>query len=244
VVAVVVVEGTGARLGAALDALEAQEARVLVAATGVAPRVSNAARRRGVAAARRRGMALALSMAPGAAAVLTCAGDGVLAAGTVQALRGALSLADAAFGRPLPDPREPGRLRPAERRLIRLLDRHKALSAEIAALREPRPWDPPARHGWTTVSLMAFRPRIYLAVGGLPALEVGAGAAMVAALDRIGARVARPRAAVILGEGPAVRALGMPRGTEAELARQIARIAARCAAQERALRRAYGGGPG
>lgn len=59
---------------------------------------------------------------------------------------------------------------------------------------DPRPWDPPPRHGDHTGASLAIRRAIYCAIGGVPAIPLGEDRALVEAGCSAGARLVHPPA--------------------------------------------------
>jgi hypothetical protein len=258
-VAVVPARDEAARLPAALRALHAQGIAALVVANGCSDATAAVARRHGarvietpaleggVGAARRLGMAAALRHDP--PWLMTTDADCVLAPGAARVLRSALARADAAFGRVVPCAREFARLPRAVRRHGRLEDRRDALAAQVEGLLADAPWNPLPCHGQSAGALMAFRPAAYAAAGGFAPRPTHEDRLIASALERAGARVARPWHAVVRascrleGRAPGGMAATIARRARTDLAAETRRLEAACALLERRLAALRAGPP-
>ena len=209
IAAVLPARDEAARVGGAVAALRAQGAAVLVVADGCTDGTAEAARHAGaevietpataggVGAARQAGFDAALERWPGTDAILTSDADCRVAPGAIRVLRGALTRAEAAAGRVVPDPDEFARLPLHVRRHGDLEDLRDALLAEIGARAVPVPHDPPPRHGQAPGALLAFRPAAYRAVGGFAPMRCGEDRDIVRRMRVAGLRVAHPWDAVV-----------------------------------------------
>ena len=250
-IAVIPAQNEEARLPSALVPLHTAGVCTLVVANGCVDRTADVARAHGAAileldhlpggvgAARRRGMAMAFSLIPRPEMILTTDADCVLAPGTLDALRGALGKANAAFGRVEPDPAEFAALPMPVRVHGRLEDRRDALLAQIEGLRAPVPWDPAPRHNQSPGALVAFRPGAYLATGGFAAVRCHEDRLMAEALVRLGARIARPWNAVVHascrleGRAPGGMAATIAERARADLREETRALRHRCQQLER-----------
>lgn len=244
IVAVVPARDEALRLPHALGALTAQGVDVIVVANGCTDATAEVAAQcgasvietpilpGGVGAARRIGMAAALKRAP--AWLMTTDADCVLGPLTVTILEQALALADAVFGRVEPCAKEFALLPPAVRRHASLEDQNDALVAQIEALLTDVPWNPAPCHGQSPGALVAFRPRTYRLSGGFAPVRCHEDQIMATALARIGARIARPWAAVVQascrldGRAPGGMAATITARTREDLAGETRRLAASC----------------
>lgn len=240
-----------ARVGRCVAAFAAQGVAALVVANGCADRTAEAARMAGAAvletaaqeggvgAARRAGMGLALERAPRVGMIATADADCRPGPGAMDVLRRALTRADAAFGRVVPDPEEFARLPRAVRAHGDLEDRRDALLAEIGAHAEPRAHDPMPRHGQAPGALMAFRPATYLAVGGFAPIRCAEDRDIARRLAQAGLRVAHPWDAVVIascrlaGRAPGGMADTIAARVRADLGPETLRLARACDRLER-----------
>ncbi len=98
--------------------------------------------------------------------------------------------ADLVGGRLAIDDAEP---LPAAESVVRALwDRYWQRVREIEDALDPRPWDPPPRHGDHTGASLALTVKIYLAAGGVPPLAAGEDCALVEAAVGVGGRLVHP----------------------------------------------------
>lgn len=245
-VAVIPARDEAARLSAAVAALHAQGAHVLVVANGCRDATAAVARGTGAAVlelaaleggvgeARRRGMAWATRRAPRARMLLTTDADARLAEGTVAVLADALTQADAAMGRVVPDPAEFATLPAPVRRHGDLEDRRDALLSALGAAAVPSDHDPAPRHGQAPGALMAFRPDAYRATGGFRPMRCAEDRDLHRRMVRAGLRVAHPWNAVVLvscrtaGRAPGGMADTIAARTRADLRAETARLARQC----------------
>lgn len=250
-IAVIPARDEAARLPTALAALSRDGVEALVVANGCGDETARLARRcgatvvetaalaGGVGAARRLGMSAALAMRPDW--LITTDADCRLAPGTVSALRAALTRADAAFGRVVPDKEEFAALPPTVRRHGALEDRRDGLHALIDGHLADCPWNPVPCHGQSPGALIAFRPDAYVAAGGFAPIRCGEDRAMAEALIAKGSRVARPWDAVVhascrlRGRAPGGMADTIAVRARSDLAAETRSLARACAGLERRL---------
>ena len=84
---------------------------------------------------------------------------------------------------------------PVETSLLRRWNRWARYWSHVRCLEDeidPRPWDPPARHGDHTGASLAISAAMLTAVDGVPALPCGEDTALVTAAERLGARLVHP----------------------------------------------------
>ncbi|MGB3554146.1 MAG: glycosyltransferase [Jannaschia sp.] len=253
ILAVIPARDEAVRLPAALAPLHAAGVRVLVIANGCrdgtaevarshgATVLETVARPGGVGAARREGMAMALTLVPQPEMILTTDADCTFAPMTLRSLRTALRQADAVFGRVEPDPAEFACLPLPVRLHGQLEDRYDALVAQIEGMRADLPWDPLPRHNQSPGALIAFRPDIYRATGGIEPVPCHEDRNMAEALVRIGARIARPWDAVVqascrlTGRAPGGMAATIAKRTRSDLSEETRRLRMQCLRLERAI---------
>lgn len=147
----------------------------------------------GVGEARALGMALAVRRAPGAIFATTDA-DCEVDRRWIDAVREAMARADTVCGRIVPDPAEFARLPRIVRVHGNLEDLASDLEAELDGLRDPRAHDPLPRHAQTPGASLAFTAAAYLRAGGFDPVPCHEDRRLVARMEALGLRVARPAA--------------------------------------------------
>ena len=243
-VAVIPARDEEARVPLAIASLRRRGLRVIVVANGCRDRTATAAHQAGatvieapalhggVGQARRIGFAAALRDDP--SWLLTTDADCVVPPGTIPLVLHRLERCDAVFGRVEPDATEFARLPPIVRRHGALEDRRDALRAHLDGLLAPEPWDPLPRHGQSPGAFVAFRTAAYLATGGFAPVPCHEDRLLAEALDRIGARVARPWGAVVRascrlkGRAPGGMADSIAERTRIDLTAQIQALEEEC----------------
>lgn len=137
--------------------------------------------------ARRAAMALGLQEASGEAALLTTDADSVPAPDWIAANLRALEVADVVSGRIT---RDRAFADVVQDRLERYYDALHALRRRI----DPVPWEAPATHHYTAGASLAFRAKVYTALGGFAERPSAEDALIVDEAHRAGVRVRRDAA--------------------------------------------------
>ena len=251
VIAVIPARNEAVRLPAAIAALRREGVSALVVANDCRDGTAAVARALGawvietpaldggVGEARAIGFAAALDRRPDW--IMTTDADCTLAPGVGAILARTLSMADAAFGRVVPDPDEFARLPEAVRDHGQLEDRRNALRARIDGHVAACLWNPAPCHGQSPGALIAWRPEAYVAVGGIAPLPRNEDRLMAAALVDAGLRVARPWDAVVVascrleGRAPGGMAATIAARTRTDLSAETTALRLECTALERRL---------
>lgn len=167
----------------------------------------------GVGEARRMGMEAALDAAPHTGILATTDADSRVGPNWGALTLAALSRADVACGRIVPDPLEFARLPALVRRHGRLEDRVNALRAELDGARTPRQHDPLPRHNQSPGASLALRAECYCRAGGFDPIPCHEDRRLVERLEASGARVARPWGLTVIAS---CRLTGRARGGMAD----------------------------